>query len=189
MFCFAAEFRSILFPMMEQLQSQADEIVLVDEVQMRVGSFVARFYLSNLSAGMFVSFEIEMAGLWLELLQRMLRFVTMPTSTDLLREGIPETIKNMLFVMAGLHSIDDGELWTGTWRIIDPILPRMRLEIDALLNPKSVETPITADSEHIDPFDVDLESEAAVDEDLLEESINVTEAVQMEQQRSDVVEI
>lgn len=92
--------------------------------------------------------------LWIALLQALLRFIQGEANCEALRESIPETIKNILLVMADSAPMDKDKrwnnLWMRTWNLIDPLLPGIHEEIVSLKDVK------TEENETVTPFSVDV---------------------------------
>lgn len=147
------EFTLVLLPLLEELQRpelrqlEGDN---VEELQTRAAAVLSKFFLSNMGI-LFVPEEgshrsqregrREVEALWIGLLRGILRFLEPGRRSDVLRESIPETVKNMLLVMASSgvlrppHPGEEGNLWRETWTLLDPVMPRARAEITELTLP------------------------------------------------------
>jgi brefeldin A-resistance guanine nucleotide exchange factor 1 len=140
------EFKLVLIPLLEELQRPEMRRLdgNVEELQVRAATVVARIFLANLSV-LFPQSATpnESINLWATLLGHLLRFLE--GRSDILRESIPETIKNMLLVMAAsgvLHPPmpnTNSELWMETWNRLDPVMPRAKTEIFEITTPRSSE--------------------------------------------------
>ena len=129
----------------------------VGEIQVRATALLSKIFLANLPLlfnGSDQSADSE--ELWLLLVRNMLQFLDAPLTSNkadlqLLRESIPETIKNMLLVMAStgvLRPPQSGEhviLWDSTWRLLDPVLMRAKAEITELAKPEVTQITISTE--------------------------------------------
>ena len=111
-----------------------------EETQMRAASMACKFVLQNLSLlfpldlldqhhpsdqGMRAP-SPEMAvieAVWTPLLRLLLRFLATPTSSEVVRESIPESLKNMLMVMVTTEVLvpTSPALWTATFAVLDGV--------------------------------------------------------------------
>lgn len=145
------EFELVLIPLLVELQ-QPEMSRLdggagnVEEIQVRAAAVVSRVFLSNMSL-LFDPVQgssVESERLWSVLITHLLRFLE--GKSDVLRESIPETIKNMLLVLAAsgiLHAPSpeqEGSLpmWDITWRLLDPVMLRARTDIFEIATPRTL---------------------------------------------------
>lgn len=148
------EFTLVLLPLLEELQRpelRQLEGNNVEEIQTRAAAVLSKFFLSNMGL-LFVQEEAashgrgregrrEVEALWIGLLRGILRFLEPGRRSDVLRESIPETVKNMLLVMASSGVLrpprpgEEGSLWRETWTLLDPVMPRAKVEITELTLP------------------------------------------------------
>lgn len=146
--CLFEEFRLVLLPLSEELQRPELRLLdgNVEEIQVRTAALIGRVWLSNLAllfpgggGGAMEGGGGEVEGIWRSILQHLLRFLQ--GRSDVLRESIPETIKNMLLVMASSGMLrpplpgevggdgSAGSLWLATWSLLDAVMPTARAEI------------------------------------------------------------
>lgn len=158
-------FTAVLLPLLAQLsvpQANAGPFspsAGLEETQMRAASIICKVWLHNLSLllrpGPFsekpdapMNSELRFMGLWTGLLRALLDL--MQGRSEVLRESIPESIKNMLMVMISSstselphHSVlEIGEpfthgnqlngFWKATWELVDPLIPRLRQDLALL---------------------------------------------------------
>lgn len=152
--CLLEEFRTVLLPLLEELQHAQGRMSRMsgqemEEIQVRASTVLSRVLLSNLKV-LFPSSAADpppdVLEVWQALLRQLLRLLE--GSGDLIRESVPETVKNMLLVMAAsgvLHPGEQGTLWTVTWSMLGSVLPHVQAEIGHM-HGQGPEPPIRGDS-------------------------------------------
>jgi hypothetical protein len=121
-----AEFDGVLFTLLDELQS--DSVVklngTVEDTQMGAASMVTKVFLNNMS----VLGPEKMPTVLLTLLQKLLGMLRF--NSDTLIEGIPETVKNVLFVLKTTCAEEVGEeVWERVWAMVEPVLPDLKREL------------------------------------------------------------
>jgi hypothetical protein len=148
-------FDSVLFPLLEELMNSETfflDPLGMDETRMRACALLCKIFLHFLP-GMIKTKEL--VTLWDRVLYYMLKYMQLVGKNDYLvilyktqcqYEGVVESLKNMLLVLSTQHifqpeSIEGQEvnLWDSTWTKLNPILPKLQLE----LFPKSPRPSVT----------------------------------------------
>lgn len=139
--CLLEEFRTVLLPLLEELEKAHGRVPRMseqemEEIQVRASSVLSRVLLSNLKT-LFPLHDDGVAPgvfeMWRVLVGQLVRLLEGPG--DLIRESVPETVKNMLLVMAASGVLLPGgtgataELWRVTWEMLGPALPHVHDEI------------------------------------------------------------
>lgn len=118
------EFADILLPLLRASAAAGDE------TQVRAASILTRALLHNLP--LLLPARAAFARLWRDVLAGLLQQMQGPS--DMVRESVPESIKNMLMVMATSHEAAfDDAFWRGTWALLEPVIPRLRQDLNAVL--------------------------------------------------------
>jgi brefeldin A-resistance guanine nucleotide exchange factor 1 len=157
-------FTAVLLPLLAQLSvpttsgssGSFSPSAGLEETQMRAASIICKVWLHNLplllrpgpfgsdKPGSPLNSELRFMGLWTGLLRALLDL--MQGRSEVLRESIPESIKNMLMVMISTapHNaiVQIGEpfssasavngFWKATWELVDPLIPRLRQDLALL---------------------------------------------------------
>lgn len=135
-----------------------------DETQMQVASILTKALLRHVAI-LLESGHEEFLVFWTRVLQSLLD--VMQGRSDILRESVPESIKNMLLVMdtAGPLAASDDEkvkkFWQTTWSLLDPINPRLHQEFEAHRASQSVEEPRESISQSVAALTIEAEREEA----------------------------
>lgn len=113
-----------------------------EETQMRASGIMCKILLQHLPLLLEEKNDEQFKVLWTSIIESLLRL--MEGRSDILRESIPESIKNMLLVMAtsGPLSLDTDttpppnvtSFWNETWSLLDPIIPRLHQDLTATLD-------------------------------------------------------
>lgn len=118
----------VLFPLLAQLLGpiSANDPTGVEETRVRAAMLLSKVFLHHLTPLLTLS---EFLPLWLTVLD-LLRTYMHADNSELLFEAIPESLKNMLLVMASAGVLaPDSNLWAPTWRTIDSFLPGLKSEL------------------------------------------------------------
>jgi len=138
-------FNDVLLPLLADLHSlaEADRRAMdaVEETEMRASSILCKIFLHNLPLLLDSQKDGEFLRLWMAVLKTLLGL--MEGRSEILRESIPESIKNMLLVMATTgplaieHGVTEevGAFWNATWELLDPVIPRLHQDLAALTAP------------------------------------------------------
>lgn len=121
-------FEQVLFPLLAQLLSpiNSQDPVGIEETRIRVAMLLSKVFLHHLTPLLTLPGFLP---LWLTVLD-LLRSYMHADNSELLYEAIPESLKNMLLVMASANVlVPNSNLWTATWRSIDSFLPNLRDEL------------------------------------------------------------
>ncbi len=127
-------FENVLFPLLDELLDSGPFVIdttAIDEIRVRAFGLLCRVFLHLLPA--FIQSKELLVTLWTKILDYL--FVYLKTSkNDYLKEGIQESLKNMLLVLStqNVFSKDDLEsvnLWNLTWEKLDLVLPQLRNEL------------------------------------------------------------
>ncbi|CAG7832914.1 unnamed protein product [Allacma fusca] len=125
-------FRDVLFPLMGKLLEALNPLdpVGMEETRMRAVTLLGRVFLQHLTP---LSQLESFSDLWLQILEFLKNYLQHPERSELLSEGIPENVKNLLLVMqtGGVFHTPDGytRLWVVTWEKIDSFIPTLRAEL------------------------------------------------------------
>lgn len=124
------EFETVLFgTLLDPLLS--DHIMklngTIEDTQMAAASFVTKVFLNNLPC-LQQGDPLVLSRLLLTLLQKLLQFLRF--RSDTLLEGIPETIKNVLFVLKTTckESVPE-ETWGRVWEMTEQVLPDLQRDL------------------------------------------------------------
>jgi hypothetical protein len=122
--CAVGCFDNVLFPLLDELISgevRRLDPAGMDETRMRGVGLLCNLFLHHEGR-----FSGELGRLW----GRVLGYITgfMVAGPDFVREGIRESLKNMLLVMSAHDMFKDG-LWEETWRVLDEFMPELRKEL------------------------------------------------------------
>lgn len=131
-------FEEVLLPLLavKPASPGADQRLMEvsDETQMQVASILTKALLRHVPI-LLEEGHVAFLAFWSRILQSLLD--VMQGRSDILRESVPESIKNMLLVMdtAGPLSASSEahvrEFWVTTWSLLDPINPRLHQEFNA----------------------------------------------------------
>lgn len=121
------EFNAVLFNLLDELQSDA---VLsfngtIEDTQMGAASLVSKVFLNNVML-MQQGDPQTLTKILLTMLGKLLGFLRF--RSDTLREGVPETVKNILFVLSTTNALDLNQ-WTEVWSLVDQVLPDLKKEL------------------------------------------------------------
>ena len=116
-------FSKILVPLLVDLRiRQADS----DEIVMRSASLTCKTFLSNLN-----DLGMSTGQLWKEILEAMLPLLLVGKPSEMLREGVLESCKNVLLVMHGIDELkDDKDIWRVSEVLLGPLIPGWKIEIE-----------------------------------------------------------
>lgn len=120
-------FNKVLFPLLAKLLEQVNQTDLndMDETRERVTSLLSKVYLQHLGSLYTLP---TFTALWLTILEFMEKYMGAEMKTELVKEAIPQRLKNMLQVMINANCLND-ELSTITWDRIHLFLPNFKNEI------------------------------------------------------------
>lgn len=143
-----------LFVLMEEMlikmknSKEMDKLTLA-ELRLRALNLVAKSFLQLLPI---VQQIPEFDGTWSKLLKYMQQYY-LHTESDILKEAVPELIKNMILVMNANEAFSNKQsLWTMTKQQIDVFLPNLTLEVNVNLTKK--QAVVTATTEQAPPSQV-----------------------------------
>lgn len=116
-------FSRILIPLLVDLRiRQADS----DEIVMRSASLTCKTFLSNLN-----DLGMSPGQLWKEILEAMLPLLLIGKPSEMLREGVLESCKNVLLVMHGIDELkDDKDIWRVSEVLLASLIPGWKIEIE-----------------------------------------------------------
>ncbi|XP_058806216.1 Golgi-specific brefeldin A-resistance guanine nucleotide exchange factor 1-like [Phymastichus coffea] len=118
----------VLFPLLAQLLSPiaVNDPLAVEETRVRAAMLLSKVFLHHLTPLLTLPGFLP---LWLTVLD-LLRAYMHADNSENLYEAIPESLKNMLLVMASANVLQpESYLWTPTWRTIDAFLPNLKGEL------------------------------------------------------------
>ncbi|KAJ1549997.1 GDP/GTP exchange factor for ARF [Nowakowskiella sp. JEL0078] len=136
-------FETVLFPLLEELLkpevARLDSPAAIDETRMRAAALLCKIFLQFVARLMG---SMEFSRLWGRILAYLGRY--MRSSGSELYEGVLESLKNMLLVMAnqglfqapGAKSVEKGEatwlaneLWEVAWKEVQSVAPGLKDEL------------------------------------------------------------
>lgn len=134
-----AEFEVVLLPLLDELQKDSSVSKLngtVEDTQMAAASLASKVFLNNVAY-----LDGNLPNILLGLLTRLLQFLRFKSET--LREGIPETVKNVLFVLKTSGFIQDArsEQWAQIWQLVGQVLPDLHSELFSRLKDNHLDKP------------------------------------------------
>ncbi|XP_066598661.1 Golgi-specific brefeldin A-resistance guanine nucleotide exchange factor 1 [Prorops nasuta] len=118
----------VLFPLLAQLLGKisTNDPTGVEETRVRAAMLLSKVFLHHLTPLLTLPGFLP---LWLTVLD-LLRAYMHVDNSELLYEAIPESLKNMLLVMASANVLaPNSNLWAPTWRTIDSFLPKLKAEL------------------------------------------------------------
>ncbi|XP_015585956.1 Golgi-specific brefeldin A-resistance guanine nucleotide exchange factor 1 [Cephus cinctus] len=121
-------FEQVLFPLLAQLLGPiaVNDPIGVEETRVRAAMLLSKVFLHHLTPLLTLPGFLP---LWLTVLD-LLRAYMHAENSELLYEAIPESLKNMLLVMASAGVLaSTSNLWAPTWRTIDGFLPKLKSEL------------------------------------------------------------
>ncbi|KAI8823734.1 uncharacterized protein EV422DRAFT_618537 [Fimicolochytrium jonesii] len=130
-------FENVLFPMLDELlrpEMQKLDPMEMDVTRMRASALLCKVFLLSVPK---LQMWRDFPTLWGRILDFMRRYMEAGTS-DYLREGVQESLKNMLLVMSTLGVLyppaadapqNQPNLWDPTWRYIGTFLPDLQSEL------------------------------------------------------------
>ncbi|CAB0040980.1 unnamed protein product [Trichogramma brassicae] len=134
----------VLFPLLAQLLgpvAPSDPLGL-EETRVRAAMLLSKVFLHHLNPLLTLPGFLP---LWLTVLD-LLRSYMHADNSENLYEAIPESLKNMLLVMASAGVLQpESYLWTPTWRAIDAFLPNLKGELLSQMTsspPPSAQVPL-----------------------------------------------
>ncbi len=168
------EFDMVLLPLLTavtEVQSMPDAF---EETQMHASSILCKTILHNLSLLLSSCHEYLLA-LWSTSLTALLNLMTSGRS-DILRESIPESIKNVLLVMATydgiMRSPINERFWLDTWAALDPVIPRLHQDLLPLFTTRTEPVEYIPEKKEVEHTNIDETTETKeipeVDEQLQE---------------------
>jgi hypothetical protein len=117
----------------------------LEETRVRAFALMSKIFLHHLPM---LQKSAEFENIWLRVLESAQSYMECATAShsEVLGESVPESLKNMLLVMAepGAESqfTPGSSLWDRSWDIIDRVSPRLRGEFGQLLGfEKPVDAP------------------------------------------------
>ncbi|CAB0044114.1 unnamed protein product [Trichogramma brassicae] len=135
----------VLFPLLAQLLgpvAPSDPLGL-EETRVRAAMLLSKVFLHHLNPLLTLPGFLP---LWLTVLD-LLRSYMHADNSENLYEAIPESLKNMLLVMASAGVLQpESYLWTPTWRAIDAFLPNLKGELFPEPPPQPAPKPAVAQS-------------------------------------------
>ncbi|XP_014204621.1 Golgi-specific brefeldin A-resistance guanine nucleotide exchange factor 1 isoform X2 [Copidosoma floridanum] len=118
----------VLFPLLAQLLGPiaSKDPLAVEETRVRAAMLLSKVFLHHLNPLLTLPGFLP---IWLTVLD-LLRSYMHADKSEMLYEAIPESLKNMLLVMASAGVLQcESYLWTPTWRAIDAFLPNLKAEL------------------------------------------------------------
>lgn len=118
----------VLFPLLAQLLGPISpkDPIGVEETRVRAATLLSKVFLHHLTPLLTLPGFLP---IWLTVLDLMKAYMYADNS-ELLFEAIPESLKNMLLVMASAGVLaPSSNLWSPTWRAIDSFLPNLKAEL------------------------------------------------------------
>ena len=130
-------FSKILIPLLLDLRLRQEEC---DEIVTRCASLTCKTFLLHLD-----NLGMPKGQLWKEILEAMLPLILVGQPSEMVREGVLESCKNVLLVM---HSSSvEGERDADVWRVSDvmlgPLIPGWQMEIEMRVNGGVMEEVVT----------------------------------------------
>ncbi|XP_015781014.1 Golgi-specific brefeldin A-resistance guanine nucleotide exchange factor 1 [Tetranychus urticae] len=120
-------FNKVLFPLLAKLLEPLNtrDPVGMDETRMRATNLLCKVFLQHLQPLLDLP---TFTALWLTILDFMDKYMKAEMQTDLVKEAIPESLKNMLLVMDTANCFNSA-LSSITWDRIHCFLPNLKEEI------------------------------------------------------------
>lgn len=118
----------VLFPLLAQLLGPIapNDPIGVEETRVRAATLLSKVFLHHLTPLLTLPGFLP---IWLTVLD-LLKAYMYADNSELLFEAIPESLKNMLLVMASAGVLaPSSNLWSPTWRAIDNFLPNLKGEL------------------------------------------------------------
>lgn len=118
----------VLFPLLAQLLGpiSPNDPLGVEETRVRAATLLSKVFLHHLTPLLTLPGFLP---IWLTVLD-LLKSYMYADNSELLFEAIPESLKNMLLVMASAGVLaQSSNLWSPTWRAIDTFLPNLKAEL------------------------------------------------------------
>ncbi|XP_012252835.2 Golgi-specific brefeldin A-resistance guanine nucleotide exchange factor 1 isoform X2 [Athalia rosae] len=118
----------VLFPLLAQLLGPIapNDPIGVEETRVRAATLLSKVFLHHLTPLLTLPGFLP---IWLTVLD-LLKAYMHADNSELLFEAIPESLKNMLLVMASAGVLaSSSNLWLPTWRAIDTFLPNLKIEL------------------------------------------------------------
>ncbi|KAF7995834.1 hypothetical protein HCN44_006941 [Aphidius gifuensis] len=132
----------VIFPLLAQLLGPISIIdpVGVEETRIRAAQLLSKVFLYHLPPLLTLPGFLP---LWLTVLD-LLKSYMHADNSELLYEAIPESLKNMLLVMASGEAklTPSSYLWEPTWRTINSFLPNLKNELSIIDQPTKEEEEI-----------------------------------------------
>jgi len=120
-------FNKVLFPLLAKLLEPLNicDPIGMDETRMRATNLLCKVFLQHLTPLLNLP---TFTALWLTILDFMDKYMKAEMQTDLVKEAIPESLKNMLLVMDTANCLN-GALLSITWDRINSFLPNLKDEL------------------------------------------------------------
>ena len=170
-------FSKVLIPLLMDLRLRQ---VDCDEIVMRSSSLVCKNFLFHLN-----SLGQPIGQLWKEILESLLPLILSGNPSEMLKESVLESCKNVLLVMQSGGIEDGDEVWRVSDVMLGPLIPGWKMEIEMRISghglseiTETTETAETTDiNETTDTIETIGDDKNTLNEDGPIESVNVTEAI------------
>ncbi|OQV24456.1 Golgi-specific brefeldin A-resistance guanine nucleotide exchange factor 1 [Hypsibius exemplaris] len=133
----------VLFPLLSSLRQSvpAPDRAAMEETRVRVSSLLCKVFLQHLTPLLSLN---TFGNTWMTVLDHLEQYLKLDTKSDLLREAVLESIKNMLLVMstAGVFQDYQGSLWEKTRAKMDSFVPGLTQQLIEASQAPRVERPV-----------------------------------------------
>lgn len=130
-------FSKILIPLLVDLRLRQEEC---DEIVTRCASLTCKTFLLHLD-----DLGIPKGQLWKEILEAMLPLVLVGQPSEMVKEGVLESCKNVLLVMHSSEGENDSDMWRVSDVMLGPLIPGWKIEIEMRVNGGIIEEKIILD--------------------------------------------
>ncbi|XP_055346236.1 LOW QUALITY PROTEIN: Golgi-specific brefeldin A-resistance guanine nucleotide exchange factor 1-like [Paramacrobiotus metropolitanus] len=146
----------VLFPLLLALRSDGKQPTNMEETIVRAAPLVCKVFLQHLSSLLSLP---TFGELWMSILDLLEQFLKSDSKSDLVKEAVLESIKNMLLVMstAGVFQeytagiIHENVLWDNTKAKVDSIVPGLIQHLLEITKAPPAERPVPVRSPSPDP--------------------------------------
>lgn len=119
-------FSKILIPLLVDLRLRQEEC---DDIVTRCASLTCKTFLLHLD-----DLGMPKGQLWKEVLEAMLPLVLTGQPSEMVREGVLESCKNVLLVMHSSEESNDTDVWRVSDVMLGPLIPGWKMEIEMRVN-------------------------------------------------------
>jgi golgi-specific brefeldin A-resistance guanine nucleotide exchange factor 1 len=115
-------FSKILIPLLVDLRLRQEGC---DEIVTRCASLTCKTFLLHLD-----DLGMPKGQLWKEILEAMLPLVLIDQPSEMVKEGVLESCKNVLLVMHSSEAENDSDVWRVSDVMLGPLIPGWKMEIE-----------------------------------------------------------